>query len=59
MDPERTDIPMERVRERLAASDLLQVGGRRRHAPPPEDVAAARRRAGGGTTLSDLVISDR
>lgn len=58
-DPSRAGSSMERLRERLAAADLLEVGGLRRVAPAPAAVAEARRRAGEGTPLSDVVIADR
>lgn len=58
-DPARAGSSMERLRQRLAAADLLEVDGPPRVAPAPQDVAEARRRAGEGTSLSDLVVGDR
>jgi hypothetical protein len=58
-DPELTDDMSLRVRERLAAADLLTPVGPPRPRPAEDDVAGARRRAGQGHPLADLVRDGR
>ncbi|MGH3906284.1 MAG: Scr1 family TA system antitoxin-like transcriptional regulator [Pseudonocardiaceae bacterium] len=48
-----------RIRERLAAADLLAPTGPPRPRPAEEDLAHARRRAGQGHSLADLVRDGR
>lgn len=58
-DPELTDDESLRIRERLAAADLLAPTGPPRPRPAEEDLARARRRAGQGHPLADLVRDGR
>lgn len=58
-DPELTDDESIRVRERLAAADLLASAGPPRPRPADNDLARARHRAGQGHRLADLVRDGR
>ncbi|MGH3776303.1 MAG: transcriptional regulator [Pseudonocardiaceae bacterium] len=58
-DPELTDDESLRVRERLAAADLLAPVGPPRPRPAADNLAGARRRAGPGHPLADLVRDGR
>lgn len=60
-DPDLAGDEATRIRERLAAADLLFVpdGSHASDAPAPERLAEARARAGTGTSLSDILTSDR
>lgn len=58
-DPELTDDESIRVRERLAAADLLASAGPPRSRPADDDIARARHRAGQGRQLADLVRDGR
>lgn len=60
-NPDWVSDAAERLRERLAAAELLATErpAQRRERPSREAVAAARQRAGGGTLLSDIVAETR
>lgn len=58
-DPELATSEAVRVRERLAAADLLVSGHPVARRPDPAAVARARSRAGTGTSLSSIVTAGR
>ncbi|NLD75046.1 MAG: transcriptional regulator [Acidimicrobiales bacterium] len=58
-DPDLAGDDATRIRERLAAADLLVSSSAPVEGPAPGRLAEARARAGKGTPLSDLISSER